>query len=217
MSKWSIAAASGRQATVLAALGPQAAPAVEVRVVDVSGVAYAHSQPAEEAKVLGLTATHQASRTLTCEAIASLFTWAGSCTIEDEYGEAIDSDAKLRRTFEDWTAQDDVRQRDALTAHLERARTQLLARSRPDLHVRGLHALWELACRPENHSAVGEVTFDLMLEALQSGDIGVRLLACGALWAFAEVEATLDRLHNLGRFVEVLLDLICGPDPLSAR
>ena len=56
MSKWSIAAASGRQATVLAALGPQAAPAVEVRVVDVSGVAYAHSQPAEEAKVLGLTA-----------------------------------------------------------------------------------------------------------------------------------------------------------------
>ena len=222
MGKWKGVALTGKRQSVLSALAPQngRTSTSEARVADVSDLPCAHGVPVAATKTLYLTASLQASRADACDAAAALFAWRHGCTIEDEYGERIDSDAKLRRVVESWEAQDELRKRDALTAHLERARTQLLARSRPDLHIRGLHLLWELACRPENHALVDEVTFDLLLEAVQSEDVGVRFLACGALWAFADTEETASRMQqhqHVARLVEVLLDMICGPDEAGRR
>ena len=141
MGKWKGVALTGKRQSVLSALAPQngKASTSEVRVADVSELPCAHGVSIAATKTLYLTASLQASRADACDAAAALFAWRHGCTIEDEYGERIDSDAKLRRVVESWEAQDELRKRDALTAHLERARTQLLARSRPDLHIRGLH------------------------------------------------------------------------------
>ena len=58
-----------------------------------------------------------------------------------------------------------MRKEDALEAKLQEARSLVLS-TRTDLQYHGCHALWELACRPDNHSGFEEETFGLLCRML---------------------------------------------------
>ena len=108
------------------------------------------------------------------KAVCDVFGWSG-CIIVDVSDEGdvargydppiVESDAQLARLVDEYNGQEDARKRDLLEAHLERARSRLLS-TRTDQVVLGAHTLWELACRPANHSQLGASSFELLLDAM---------------------------------------------------
>ena len=221
MRRWKAAAAVREQNTSLALFAPTAAAAsYELRVVDVDGFdsAMEAAASAQHAKATRRTTLPQSSVSVEAcrEAVSELFNWSGGATIESDAAVPIESSHQLRRLLEDWEAEDELRRRDAVECHLEMARTMLLSQ-RTDLHIRGCHSMWELACLPEHHSAFDEGSYELLLEAIRSEDVCVRSIACATLWALAEVRSTLEKLPVAARFVRALLTLICGAEEASAN
>ena len=94
---------------------------------------------------------------------------------------------------DDWTSREHARRLDALEAKLELARS-LIRSTRAELQFQGCHAMWELACRPENHEGFTGFGFELLHRSLLSEELRVRAVAAAALWTLAEVDGTLARL-----------------------
>ena len=128
------------------------------------------------------------------ERVCKEFGW-NECTMLDlETGDAIDKDEHLHKVLDDFEALKESRRSDALEATLESIRIRLLS-TRSQLHFDACHALWELACRPENHDQMGKKIFDAVSDvALRSADPRVSATAAAAVWVLAEVDRTRTRL-----------------------
>ena len=68
----------------------------------------------------------------------------------------LNSDSEIKLMVDEWNERDSVRKKDILATWVLQVQQQL-TNQEPEM---GLHALWELACRPENHVEVEEALFE---------------------------------------------------------
>ena len=107
------------------------------------------------ARASGAERTLNLARTQSLEeikkAVCAAFNGWYDCELIDlDSGGAIALDAEFTRIVLDFESREVVRKEDALEAKLQEARSLVLS-TRTDLQYHGCHALWELACRPDNH------------------------------------------------------------------
>ena len=69
---------------------------------------------------------------------------------------------RLAQMAEDWKEREGARKHDHLAAWVLQLSTLL---GEQETLERGLHGLWELACRPSNHSEISVATVDEMVGA----------------------------------------------------
>ena len=131
--------------------------------------------------------------------------WYDCEVIDLDSGAAIVLDAEYKSLVIDFESREVARKEDTLEAKLQEARSLVLS-TRTDLQYRGCHSLWELACRPDNHSGFEDETFALLCRALASEELRVRAAAAAALWTLAEVELTLQRMP----IAQLVPALICA-------
>jgi hypothetical protein len=131
--------------------------------------------------------------------------WYDCEIIDLDSGAAIVLDAEYKSLVIDFESREVARKEDTLEAKLQEARSLVLS-TRTDLQYRGCHSLWELACRPDNHSGFEDETFALLCRALGSEELRVRAAAAAALWTLAEVELTLERMP----IAQLVPALICA-------
>ena len=87
--------------------------------------------------------------------------WYG-CAIQDlDSGGTIAFDDEYTRVVADFDSREAARREDTLEAKLQDARSLVLS-TRTEQQYHGCHALWELACRPENHAGFEASTFELV-------------------------------------------------------
>ena len=153
------------------------------------------------------------------KAVCDVFGWSG-CVIVDvsDEGDVARGDRRSSRATRSSRAsststRDRRTHESATSSRHKRARSRLLS-TRTDQVVLGAHTLWELACRPANHSQLGASSFELLLDAMHSPDLETRYIACAALWCYAVVDTTLRRLP-LAKLVNLLLCELAGPEQVE--
>lgn len=123
---------------------------------------------------------------------------------------AISSETEFRRMLADWAARERARETDVLVAWSLRVSQKIAS---PPSREDGMHALWELACRPSNHAAIGPEMLHAALVAIEghpgggaadSVALGTSFFAAAAVWMLAQAPQTRQRLP-VKRLVAALL------------
>lgn len=169
--------------------------ALMVRFVDISLTADAYVNTAAGKEGLEREAVvpgHQR----TVAGVASIAKAAYGCSgcelVDLSICKPIVSDAALLQCVEEFREAEGGRLMDAAEAVVEGAKVKLLARS-AELRFLGCHAVWELACRPENHDSIPRTVLELLAEQISSSELKVRATAAAAVWTLCEKQDTLAR------------------------
>ena len=160
--------------------------------------------------------------------LATTFGHPNVALMDPETGHGINSDPEMRLMLEEWNEREGVRKQDMLESWILHLQTLL---SDAETLERGVHGLWELACRPVNHAEISmQIVGELMGvisracrepqfhrqhhhhsgmgEAKAEGrgeELRVGAMAAAAVWMLAEVESTRARMHA-DQYVPVLLE-----------
>ena len=126
--------------------------------------------------------------------VAELWGYDGVEIIDVERRLRLNSDSELKLMVDEWKEREEARKQDVFTTWLLTIGQQL-ASEQPEL---GIHGLWELACRPENHAKVGDELLAqivrVMSECAERSQGRVAAMAAGTLWMFAEADDTRSRI-----------------------
>ena len=80
--------------------------------------------------------------------------------LDAETRSLVTDEASLRLLAEEWKSREAARKHDQLEAWVLQRSTML---GEEETRERGLHGLWEVACRPSNHAAIPLATVDEMV------------------------------------------------------
>ncbi|KAL1530239.1 hypothetical protein AB1Y20_001154 [Prymnesium parvum] len=125
------------------------------------------------------------------ELVCNMFQFEDCDLFDVERHLRLNSDSEISLMVDEWSEREAARKQDILATWLLEVQQQLTDQE-PDL---ALHALWELACRPENHSDVSvdliEQVVSTMLDCThEKKHHRIAAMAAAALWMLAEPETT---------------------------
>ena len=146
------------------------------------------------------------------QAVCAAFGHADVSLSDPETRHAIASDSQLKLLMEEWREAEAARKTDVLTTWCVKIEAQLASAESVEF---GVHALWELACRPESHAVVTEALMMQLADVVEesaaaeppalAAALRASSMAAAALWMLSEAEPTRKRMP-LGPILRALVE-----------